>query len=245
MIERKTNETDIKLTLELDGTGTNAIDTDCGFLNHMLTLFAAHSRMNLVITCRGDSDVDFHHTVEDIAICLGAAIDEALGDKRGICRYGSCTLPMDEALVSVFLDFSGRGHLEENLNISQNKVGDFDTELCKEFLLAIARSYGSCTLPMDEALVSVFLDFSGRGHLEENLNISQNKVGDFDTELCKEFLLAIARSAKMTLHVVQERGKNAHHIIEAVFKAMARAMREAVTIDQKFRNEIPSTKGVI
>ncbi|WP_010168632.1 imidazoleglycerol-phosphate dehydratase HisB [Candidatus Epulonipiscium viviparus] len=191
VIERKTNETDIKLTLELDGTGTNAIDTDCGFLNHMLTLFAAHSRMNLAITCRGDSDVDFHHTVEDIAICLGAAIDEALGDKRGICRYGSCTLPMDEALVSVFLDFSGRGHLEENLNISQNKVGDFDTELCKEFLLAIARS------------------------------------------------------AKMTLHVVQERGKNAHHIIEAVFKAMARAMREAVTIDQKFRNEIPSTKGVI
>ncbi|ONI44808.1 imidazoleglycerol-phosphate dehydratase [Candidatus Epulonipiscioides gigas] len=190
-IQRKTSETDITLQLTIDGTGQSDIHTDSGFLNHMLILFTSHSKMDLTLKCNGDSDVDFHHTTEDIAICLGQALYEALGDKRGINRYGNFTLPMDEALISVALDFSGRAHLEENINIKQNKVGDFDTELCKEFLYALARS------------------------------------------------------AKMTLHVVQERGDNAHHIIEGIFKALARAIRIAVSIDTDFKNQIPSTKGVI
>lgn len=190
-IDRNTKETKINLSLNLDGKGKSEIKTDCGFLNHMLTLLSAHSRIDLIVNCEGDSDVDYHHTVEDIAICLGQALKQALGDRRGIKRYGNFTVPMDEALLQVSLDFSGRGLL--------------------------------C----------------------ENIELKASKVGDFDTELCKEFMMALAREAQMTLHIVQIRGENCHHIIEGIFKALARALREAVSIDEAFRDEIPSTKGVL
>ncbi|OOB80350.1 MAG: imidazoleglycerol-phosphate dehydratase [Epulopiscium sp. Nuni2H_MBin003] len=190
-ISRKTNETDISLKLNLDGTGKSTVNTGCGFLNHMLTLLSSHSKMDIDITCIGDVDVDFHHTVEDIGICLGDAIDKALADKRGINRYGTCTLPMDEALITVALDFSGRSMLVEDIKLSAQKVGDFDTELCKEFLIALSRS------------------------------------------------------AKLTLHVMQVRGENNHHIIEGIFKALAKAIRVAISIDKEYATEIPSTKGVI
>ncbi|OON93181.1 MAG: imidazoleglycerol-phosphate dehydratase [Candidatus Epulonipiscioides saccharophilum] len=190
-IRRRTNETSIELLINLDGSGQNDICTDSGFLNHMLTLFSVHSKIDLKVSCLGDTDVDFHHSVEDIAICLGRALEEALGDKKGINRYGNCILPMDEALVGIYLDFSGRSLLVENINITQNKVGHFDTELCKEFLVALARS------------------------------------------------------ANMTIHVDQQRGTNAHHVIEAIFKTLAKAIRQAVKIDAEFSTEIPSSKGVI
>ncbi len=188
---RNTAETQIDLSLNLDGKGVSHITTDCGFLFHMLTLFTSHARFDLDLTCKGDSYVDFHHTAEDIAITLGQAIKSALGDKKGIYRYGTFVVPMDEALVQVSLDISGRGLLVENLVIKAQKVGDFDTELCKEFLMAIAREAG------------------------------------------------------ITLHVVQLRGENAHHIIEAVFKGLGRALRQAVSIDTAFAGEVPSTKGVL
>ncbi|MFI3250266.1 MAG: imidazoleglycerol-phosphate dehydratase HisB [Eubacteriales bacterium] len=190
-INRKTNETDIALSLTLDGTGKSEISTDSGFFHHMLTLFASHSRMDLKLTCDGDSEVDFHHTVEDIGISLGQALVQGLGDKRGICRYGTFVIPMDEALIEVSLDLSGRGLLTENITLKSQKVGDFDTELCKEFLMALAREGG------------------------------------------------------ITLHVVQIRGENSHHIIEGIFKALARALRIAISIDPQFSEEIPSTKGLL
>ncbi len=190
-LDRKTKETDISLCLTLDGTGKSDIQTDCGFLNHMLTLLASHSKMDITLRCVGDSDVDFHHTVEDIGICLGQAINTALGDKRGINRYGTFTVPMDEALITVSLDFSGRAML--------------------------------C----------------------EDIKLTAQKVGNFDTELCKEFMVAFSREAKMTLHILQLRGENTHHIIEGIFKALARAIRIAVAVDKDFADEIPSTKGVI
>lgn len=190
-INRKTFETEIFINLNLDGTGKSKIKTDCGFLEHMLILFASHSRFDLELECKGDSHIDFHHTVEDIAIVLGQAIKQSLGNKAGICRYGNFTVPMDEALISVSLDISGRGLLVEDIDIKSQKVGDFDTELCKEFLMAISREAG------------------------------------------------------ITLHILQIRGENAHHIIEGIFKGLARALRQAVSIDSKFSNEIPSTKGVI
>lgn len=136
---RKTAETDIKLKLNLDGSGTARIDTDCGFLDHMLTLFARHGRVDLELTCRGDTHVDYHHTVEDVGIALGTALDEALGDKRGVRRYGSMLLPMDEALVLCALDLSGRSTLEYAMEIPAKKVGNFDTELAEEFFLALTR----------------------------------------------------------------------------------------------------------
>ena len=190
-IIRKTAETDIKLTLALDGTGKCEIDTGCGFLDHMLTLFARHGRFDLTVKCTGDTNVDFHHTVEDIGICLGMALSEALGDKKGICRYGSMILPMDEALITAALDISGRSYL----------------------------AYG--------------------------LEIPAEKVGDFDTELCEEFWQAFVRTSSITLHIVQNAGRNSHHIIEGAFKAVARALRAAVKIDPDFADEIPSTKGVL
>ena len=190
-IIRKTAETDIKLTLALDGTGKSEIDTGCGFLDHMLTLFARHGRFDLTVKCTGDTNVDFHHTVEDIGICLGMALSEALGDKKGICRYGSMMLPMDEALITAALDISGRSYL----------------------------AYG--------------------------LEIPAEKVGDFDTELCEEFWQAFVRTSSITLHIVQNAGRNSHHIIEGAFKAVARALRAAVKIDPDFADEIPSTKGVL
>ena len=190
-IERKTAETDIKLSLNIDGTGKSEIDTGCGFLDHMLTLFASHGRFDLSVKCVGDTQVDYHHTVEDIGICLGKAFFEALGDKKGIERYGSVTIPMDEALI-----------------------------LCA-------------------------IDFSGRDYLGFAVEIPSTKVGDFDTELCEEFLLAFVRQAACTLHFKMFAGKNSHHIIECAFKAAARAMKQAVKIDPAYANEIPSTKGVL
>ena len=190
-IARKTAETDIRLTLNLDGTGISSIATGCGFMDHMLTLFARHGRFDLTVNCQGDTYVDDHHTVEDIGICLGDAFTAALGDKRGITRYGSMTLPMDESLILTAVDLSGRGLL----------------------------CYG--------------------------LDIPTEKVGTFDTELVEEFLLAFTRRADMTLHVQQLAGKNSHHIIEGTFKSLARSLAQAVSIDERFAQEIPSTKGVL
>ena len=139
-ITRKTAETDITLTLNLDGTGKSSIDTGCGFLNHMLTLFAAHGKFDLTVNCVGDTDVDDHHSVEDIGIALGQAFQEALGDKRGITRYGSFLLPMDEALIQTAVDISGRSCLCYGLEIPTEKIGTFDTELVEEFFLGFTRN---------------------------------------------------------------------------------------------------------
>lgn len=190
-IIRKTAETDIKLSLNLDGTGKSNIDTKCGFLNHMLTLFTKHGRFDLDVKCDGDVEVDYHHTVEDIGIALGKAFAEALGDMRGIVRYGDIILPMDEALVCCAVDISGRDYL------------GYDVE------------------------------------------IPTAKVGDFDTELVSEFMFGFVRNANVTLHFKQLAGKNSHHIIEGMFKAFGRTMAKAVKIDEEYKNEIPSTKGVL
>ena len=190
-IKRTTAETDISLKLNLDGTGASQCATGCGFLDHMLTLFARHGRFDLEVSCKGDTFVDYHHTVEDIGICLGKAFAAALGDKKGIIRYGDITLPMDEALILSAVDISGRGGF-----------------------------YGQ-------------------------LDIPTQKVGDFDTELCREFWIAFARDAGMTLHIRQIAGSNSHHIIEGTFKSVARSLKAAVRIDREFANEIPSTKGML
>ena len=189
-IERKTAETDIFLALSLDGMGRSAIDTGCGFLDHMLTLFAKHGRFDLTVKCVGDTQVDYHHTAEDIGICLGDAFAACLGEMRGITRYGNMILPMDEALI----------------------------------LSAV--------------------DISGRAHLEYSVDIPTAKVGDFDTELSEEFWLGFVRNAAVTLHVRQLAGKNSHHIIEGIFKSVARSLGEAVSRDGRF-TDIPSTKGVL
>ena len=144
-ISRKTAETDIRLSLNLDGDGTSKIDTGCGFLDHMLTLFARHGRFDLTVDCKGDTWVDDHHTVEDVGIVLGQAFAEALGNKRGICRYGDTILPMDESLILSAVDLSGRAFLGYALDIPTQKVGTFDTELCEEFWLAFVRT-SACTL---------------------------------------------------------------------------------------------------
>ena len=144
-ISRKTAETDIRLFLDLDGDGTSKIDTGCGFLDHMLTLFARHGRFDLNVECKGDTWVDDHHTVEDVGIVLGTAFAEALGNKRGICRYGDTILPMDESLILSAVDLSGRAFLGYALDIPTEKVGTFDTELCEEFWLAFVRT-SACTL---------------------------------------------------------------------------------------------------
>lgn len=191
LIERNTRETQIKLALNLDGTGKAAVDTGCGFLNHMLELLAAHGCFDLNVCCRGDVAVDYHHTTEDVAITLGEALAKALGDKRGINRYGQQLLPMDEALVLVAVDISGRAYLGYQADIPANKVGDFDTELAEEFMQALSRSAG------------------------------------------------------LTLHIRQISGHNAHHIIEAMFKGLGRALRQAVAADAQNAGRIPSTKGVI
>ena len=138
-INRKTNETDIKLKLNLDGTGKSEINTGCGFLDHMLTLFARHGGFDLTVSCKGDTYVDYHHTVEDIGIALGDAFKSALGDMRGITRYGSFIIPMDESLIMTAVDISGRSHLSYDLTIPAQKVGDFDTELAEEFYLGFVR----------------------------------------------------------------------------------------------------------
>ena len=190
-IIRKTAETDIKLTLNLDGRGESACDTGCPFLDHMLTLFARHGRFDLSVKCVGDIEVDYHHTTEDIGIALGQAFKDALGDKRGITRYGDTTLPMDESLILTAVDISGRGGCY------------YEVEMLTE------------------------------------------KVGDFDTELNKEFWDAFAYNSGITTHMVKFAGVNSHHIIEGCFKSIARTLRTAVSIDKAYADEIPSTKGVI
>ena len=190
-VTRKTAETDISLKLNLDGSGKSNINTGCGFLDHMLVLFASHGRFDLDIKCKGDTYVDYHHTVEDIGIALGKAFYDALGDKRGIYRYGDTILPMDEALIMSAVDFSGRSYL---------------------------------------------------GY---DLKIPTEKVGDFDTELIEEFFLGFIRNAECALHIKMLSGNNTHHILEGAFKSVARTLREAVKLDEEFKNEIPSTKGVL
>lgn len=190
-IKRKTNETEITLSVSLDGTGRNAIDTSIGFFNHMLTLFSVHSMVDLSVKCIGDIDVDFHHSVEDVGIVLGEAVKEALGDKEGIRRYGFFLLPMDEALVQIAIDLSGRSTLSFN-----------------------------CPFPTE-------------------------KIGSFDTELVEEFFSAYVRSAGITLHIDLIRGCNSHHIAEAIFKCFAHAFRDAVEIDERNCGTIPSSKGVL
>ena len=191
VIERETAETQIYLSLNLDGTGSSEIDTGCGFLDHMLTLFAAHGKFDLTVDCSGDTNVDYHHTVEDIGIVLGTAFYEALGDKKGICRYGDQILAMDETVILSSVDFSGRSYLGYFADIPTEKVGDFDTELCEEF-------------------------FSG-----------------------------FVRKAECALHIRELAGKNSHHILEGIFKSVARSLRQAVAIDARFADIIPSTKGVL
>jgi len=190
-IVRKTAETDIQLSLNIDGAGISNIDTGCGFLDHMLTLFAKHAHYDFSVKCVGDTDVDYHHTVEDVGICLGKAFYEALSDKKGINRYGDKIIPMDEALI-----------------------------LCA-------------------------VDISGRDYLSYALDIPAYKVGDFDTELTQEFFMAFVREAKITLHIRQMAGVNSHHIIEGAFKAVARALSYATSVNAAYANEVPSTKGVI
>lgn len=190
-IDRKTAETDIQLTLDLDGKGAADIDTGCGFLNHMLELFARHGRFDLTVKCVGDIHVDAHHTTEDIGIVLGKAFDSALGDRRGINRYGYFLLPMDEALIAAAVDISGRPYVGFDAAIPAEKVGDFDTELVKEFLLALSRTMGA------------------------------------------------------SIHIKQLAGENSHHIIEGMFKALAKALNTATAFEAGFENEIPSTKGTI
>ena len=190
-INRKTAETDISLKLNLDGEGKSEINSGNGFMDHMLTLFAKHGRFNLTVLCNGDTNVDFHHSAEDIGICLGKAFKEALGDMRGITRYADIILPMDEALI-----------------------------LCAT-------------------------DISGRSYLGLDLPLTSTRVGDFDTELIEEFLIAFANNASITLHIKELAGKNTHHIIEGTFKALGRTLAKAVKINEEYKNEIPSTKGVL
>ena len=190
-IERNTLETQIALTLNLDGTGSADVKTGCGFLDHMLTLFARHGDFDLTVKCQGDTEVDYHHTVEDIGIALGQAFEECLGDKRGITRYGQFLLPMDETLV-----------------------------LCA-------------------------VDLSDRAYLGWAVDLPAQKVGDFDTELGKEFWLGFLRHCPASLHFRELSGENTHHILEAVFKGAGRALKQAVALDEKHRDEIPSTKGLL
>lgn len=190
-IKRETTETKIELQINLDGNGTYNITSGSGFFDHMLELFTRHGRFDLKLACTGDTHVNYHHTVEDIGIALGDGISQLLGDKKGIKRYGSFILPMDEVLILCAIDLSGRSHL------------NFDVELSKE------------------------------------------KVGEFDTELVKEFFLGLSRHLRATIHIKQLAGENCHHIIEAIFKCFGRTLGQAVAIDKKYSDEIPSTKGLL
>ena len=190
-ISRKTAETDISLTLNLDGSGKSQISSGVGFLDHMLTLFAKHGQFDLNLTCKGDTWVDDHHSVEDIGISLGMAFREALGDKAGITRYGSCILPMDEALILTAVDLSGRSVLRFSLEIPTQKVGSFDTELVEEFFIAFSRTAGA------------------------------------------------------NIHIRQLDGTNSHHIIEGTFKSIARSLRDAVSPDPGLHGQLLSTKGAL
>jgi imidazoleglycerol-phosphate dehydratase len=189
-IDRKTAETEVNIALSLDGTGAGERDTGVGFFDHMLDLLARHGHLDLTVRARGDLDTGAHHTVEDVGICLGQALNEALGDRAGISRYGQATIPMDEARVACAIDISGRG-------------------LCA---FEVALPPGT--------------------------------TGTFEHELLEEFCRALAMNAKLTLHLTGERGTNAHHVIEATFKALSRALRGAVAIDASERG-VPSTKGTL
>lgn len=189
-IDRKTAETDIHVSVGLDGDGAGERDTGVGFFDHMLDLLARHAHLDLAVRARGDLDTGAHHTVEDVGICLGQALDQALGDRAGITRFGQATIPMDEARVSCVIDVSGRG-------------------LC------------AFEVPLPPGA-----------------------TGNFDHELLEEFCRALALNAKLTLHLTAERGTNAHHVIEAAFKAVARALRSAVALDATERG-VPSTKGAL
>lgn len=189
-ITRKTGETNIELALTIDGEGKSVLETGVPFMTHMLDLFTKHGQFDLTINAKGDTEVDDHHTTEDIGICLGQVLREALGDKKGIKRYGNAFVPMDETLAQVVVDLSNRPHLEM------------------------------------------------RAHFPSQ------KVGTFDTELVHEFLWKLALEARMNLHVIVHYGQNTHHIIEAIFKALARALDEATTIDPRIKG-VPSTKGML
>lgn len=189
-IQRNTAETQIALRINLDGTGENDINTGVGFFDHMLTLFARHGLFDLTVKASGDLEVDYHHTVEDVGICLGRAIAEAIGDKKGITRYGSMCLPMEETLVTSALDLSGRFAFVYRV--------EFPTE----------------------------------------------KIGQFDTELVQEFWNAVASNVMMNLHLILHHGSNSHHISEATFKATARALRQAITVDPR-QPGVPSSKGTL
>lgn len=190
-ISRKTKETQIDMMLNLDGTGQASIHTGIGFMDHMLELFAFHSGFDLTVQCTGDIQVDSHHSVEDLGIVLGMCIKEALGDKKGIMRYGEMTIPMDEALVTTHLDLSGRPYLVYHAQLQMALLGHYETEMTKEFFKAVS----------DQAM--------------------------------------------MTLHINQIYGKNTHHIIEAMFKSFARALKKAVMIDEAHRDQVVSSKGVL
>lgn len=190
-IERKTNETQIAIEIDLDGEGIATVNTGVPFMDHMLDLFMKHGLFNGQIIANGDTEIDDHHTTEDVGIVLGQAIKEALGDKKGIKRYGNAFVPMDDALAQVVIDCSNRPHLE------------FRAE------------------------------------------IPSQKVGTFDTELVHEFLWKFALEARMNVHVIVPYGHNTHHIIEAIFKALARAIDDAVQIDPRLKGKVPSTKGLL
>ncbi|MCR8826336.1 imidazoleglycerol-phosphate dehydratase HisB [Pseudosulfitobacter koreensis] len=190
-ITRQTAETDISVTINLDGTGTYENDTGIGFFDHMLDQLARHSLIDMTIKAKGDLHIDDHHTVEDTGIALGQALAQALGDKRGIVRYGSCLLPMDDALVRTALDLSARPYLVWNVAVPASQIGSFDTELVREFFTAFATQGG------------------------------------------------------ITLHVDMLHGINSHHIVEATFKSVARALRQAVETDPRKADAIPSTKGAL
>jgi len=190
-IDRKTSETQISVSVNLDGTGQATIATGIGFFDHMLHLLAKHSLMDLNIKVTGDLHVDPHHSVEDTGIALGKAVQQALGDKAGIRRYGDCTLPMDETLATVAIDFSGRAYFVWNADIPQTKLGDFDTELAEDFWQAFAQQ------------------------------------------------------AQCNLHILLHYGRNTHHLIEAIFKVAARAIRQAIENDPRATGVVPSTKGTL
>jgi len=189
-IKRKTKETDVSITLNLDGRGTYAINTSIPFLDHMLSLFSKHGLFDLKIKAKGDTDVDYHHTVEDIGLVLGKAVKQALGAMRGIARYGQATVPMDEALASVSIDISGRPYLVYKVEFSR-----------------------------------------------------RSKIKNFDPDLIEDFLQAFVSNSSITLHAGTAYGRNTHHIIEALFKALGRALSHAVSIDPRVKG-VPSTKGV-
>lgn len=189
-IDRRTGETEIRLTLDLDGTGAGERTTGVGFFDHMLDLLARHGRLDLAVAASGDLQTGAHHTVEDVGICLGQALDKALGDRRGIYRYGSATVPMDEARASVAIDISGRAYVAWEASLAPGAIGNFDHELAEEFFRAVAGN------------------------------------------------------ARMALHLTVEAGTNVHHVVEALFKAFARALRAAVAIDPT-ETGVPSTKGTL